>query len=629
MNIRGTLLLAAALVLAAPPPPAYADLADPADAWHVAELRLAEAHRTSRGAGVIVAVLSDGVDAHRDLAGALLPAVQIAPAAGTEHRGTFAAGLIASRGDGRKGLLGVAPEAKILPVNIGADAKARDAAAVARGIDAAVAAKAGVIVLPDPNTDQTVDLGRAIRTAIAAGAVVVAPAGLTWPLRPSVGNFPGVVSVAGTKRDGSPATTLVGDSLDLDLVAPGDTLVVPAKLALGDEYIDSGGAELAPAVVAGVAALVRAEFPALAPQDVVRRLTLPGKRRHTLERGWGPVDPVASLTTALPALPAPVALPTGDVRDRQWYLDALRIPDAHRLALGAGVTVGLIGNSVRAEHPDLAGRVDKPVWIDTKGRVRPGAMPDPYDLVGTGTASIIVAQHNMLGVAPSARLIAVDSAAPAATGVVPALRWLVEHQVKVAVIPGGALDAASAEAVRDAVRRDVVVVRPADDRNTPVPGLLTVVGVGGDGRVESDGLRVDLAAPGGLLTVASSSTATPYTVAASPSAPAAAFVAGVVALQRSADPALTGADAVNRLLQTATAGKGYGRGLVDPVAALTSTLPAVAGHPLGDPGPPAADGASPTGIRWWIVAAGAAVMVLFLAAVGTLLLVSRRARPRR
>jgi type VII secretion-associated serine protease mycosin len=83
----------------------------------------------SKGSGVTVAVLDSGVNARLpELSGAVLPGADM-NGDGTDGRrdldpwdgghGTGMAGLIAAQGTGPTGLVGVAPEAKILPVRMG------------------------------------------------------------------------------------------------------------------------------------------------------------------------------------------------------------------------------------------------------------------------------------------------------------------------------------------------------------------------------------------------------------------------------------------------------------------------------------------------------------------------------
>ena len=90
--------------------------------WYLSRLDIAAAHRVSEGEGVTVAVIDTGVYTDRaDLKGAVLPGFDVtASGAGLEDElghGTAMAGIIAARGQsGDRGLLGMAPRSKILPI---------------------------------------------------------------------------------------------------------------------------------------------------------------------------------------------------------------------------------------------------------------------------------------------------------------------------------------------------------------------------------------------------------------------------------------------------------------------------------------------------------------------------------
>ncbi len=146
-SVRGgaALLLATAFsVLPATTAPAHADTIR-ARQWGLEALHTDEAWRTTKGAGVTVAVLDTGVDAeHPDLEGSVLPGHDlIGFGAGRGDRawarhGTAMAGIIAGHGhgpDGEDGVLGIAPEAEILPVRVILESrdKARDKARKSRG----------------------------------------------------------------------------------------------------------------------------------------------------------------------------------------------------------------------------------------------------------------------------------------------------------------------------------------------------------------------------------------------------------------------------------------------------------------------------------------------------------------
>lgn len=655
--VAATVLCCLGLVLVAVP--AHADLAQPADAWHPQFLNLAEAHRHSTGAGVTVALLGGDVAEHRDLRGALLPAVGFVDK-GEEGKtagdDTPAAGVLAARGDGRNGLLGVAPGAKVLPVRIAANRhEVASASAVAKGILVAVERGAKVICVTPYRVEESGELASAVRRAVAAGVVVVAPIG---PGGDRSGlDLPGVVMVDSIDRQGR-SSAVVPPVLAVDIYAPGENIVFPVSFPDQDAYVADGGAELAAAIVAGTAALVRGRYPDLSAADVIRRLATTradAAPRRDPERGWGVVNPVAALTAELFPLPAydgrPAAPSSSSVspRDRQWYLDAFQVPHAHRLTRGRGVLVGMVVDNVSrvdGDHPDLRGQVETGTWVDQSGKIRTDPLPEEIrryqdsDLGGyTGAAGMIVAKgaEGLLGVAPEARVVAITCTTCIDRDVVGAgVRWLVDRGVRVVVLAADQL--AAVDAIRYALSRDVVVVAAVSaDGNVP-RGVVTVAGIGrGDAASLVQG-RPAIAAPGKGLYVASDRAIQRdgYTLSVVESdLTAAAYVAGAVALVRAQHPELGVASVVNRLLATAvpaTPGSGAGgqhkRGIVDPFAAVTAEVAPVAVNPLGDPGPPepslpgpgSAEGRSP----WLLTAAGTVVLLLLMAGGAAAVLVWRR-----
>jgi type VII secretion-associated serine protease mycosin len=351
------------------------------DQWHLDTLDLAAAHAVSRGEGVTVGLVGAGVDAgHPDLHRNLLRGMDLVepenPDAWTPTAsGTGLAGIIAGHGNrltdqepGNRGVLGIAPAATILPVRVtGPELTDREAVErAADGIEQAVAGGAQVICYVAVRASQDL-FGEAVAAARAADVVLVAAAGdrpgpqqVWYPAAD-----PAVVAAAAVDQDGQLAQEAVSGP-QVTLAAPAVDLVTTAPEA---GYAEHSGSALAAAVIAGAAALVRAEFPELTADQVVHRLVATaadaGPAGRDEQYGHGVLDLVAALTADVPP-PSPDPTAGADRPDGAGPRPPE--PDFGRLgpvvlALTAGVVIAgsavLVGRRVRDR------------------RRSPAAVPDP------------------------------------------------------------------------------------------------------------------------------------------------------------------------------------------------------------------------------------------------------------
>ncbi|MEU9251537.1 type VII secretion-associated serine protease mycosin [Streptomyces sp. NPDC048270] len=328
--VRGAAALAVAAVLtAAAASPAAADTIRDRQ-WGLLALRAEEAWGTTRGDGVTVAVLDTGVDAsHPDLAGQVLEGADlIGMGAGRGDRswarhGTAMAGIIAGHGHGPgrgQGVLGVAPQARILPVRVILEegdpgrAQARDSkgGALAEGIRWAADHGADVINLSlgDDSDSAHHEAGEdeAVQYALAKGVVVVASAGnggesgdrVSYPAA-----YPGVIAVAAVDRRGRKAKFSTRNWYST-VSAPGVDVVIADP---DRSYYEGWGTSAAAAFVSGAVALVKAAHPDLSPAQIKKLLEdtasdSPAGGRDDA-RGHGMVDPAAALQVAEAVQPEP------------------------------------------------------------------------------------------------------------------------------------------------------------------------------------------------------------------------------------------------------------------------------------------------------------------------------------
>jgi hypothetical protein len=290
--------------------------------WWLSALHVTQAQQTTQGAGVTIALLDTGVDpAQPDIAGSVIAGPDLTNSGekpGSQFygiHGTAMASLIVGHGHGpgnADGVLGVAPAAKLLSVRVALDAAdpLLDDSTIVSGLPNAIAAGiryavnngAQVIDLPldpgqsvnnlvatptpapAPNTpltpieaaQQTAAGGSpaeqsAVSYALSKGVVLVAPggdngAGTDDPNFPA--DYPGVISVGAFDSTFTKAPFSSHQSyVTLTAAGSGMTAAIPTG------YTTVSSTSAASAIVTGIAALIKSQYPELTPAQVSQALT--------------------------------------------------------------------------------------------------------------------------------------------------------------------------------------------------------------------------------------------------------------------------------------------------------------------------------------------------------------------
>ncbi|MDG4807473.1 type VII secretion-associated serine protease mycosin [Micromonospora sp. WMMD1120] len=301
--------------------------------WALRRLEPSSAWPLSRGAGVTVAVIDSGVSAtHPLLKGQVLEGRDFNNLPANQGQcdeaghGTLIAGIIAGREGAGVPFSGVAPAARILPIRVlpqlGDVSDEQLPAEIAAAIDWAVAQGADVINLSLTTIPQP-ELTAAVERALAKRVVLVAAAGnrsensQNRPGYPAA--YPGVIAVGGVdEQGGHVGTSISGDYVDI--AAPGLNIVGPAPRGDGYRAVPDGGTSYAAAYVSGTAALVRAAYPQLTPQQVAERLERTADNPpegHNADIGYGMVNPYRAVSSLLGtrANPPAGAIPAPAPRD--------------------------------------------------------------------------------------------------------------------------------------------------------------------------------------------------------------------------------------------------------------------------------------------------------------------------
>jgi hypothetical protein len=305
--------------------------------WWLRALQVTQAWRSGQGAGVTVAVLSDGVAPGESfLAGSVIGGPDYTRSGRSARSpyygllGTSLASLIAGNGQsdysdkGIRPVEGVAPAARVLSVRVTlspgdplwSDNRVTERLpdAIASGIRYAVSQGASVIDLPaDPGLhDPAIASGSsaarggssaersAVAYAVSRGVLLVAPAGDNGQAGDAAdypAAYPGVIAVGAFGRKFVKAAYSSRQPY-VTLTAAGEGVTAASR----NGFLTMNSTCAAAAIVAGIAALIRSEFPNLTAAQVRLAMT-----HSTVYRGmsglldgsgYGTVNAERAITTA-------------------------------------------------------------------------------------------------------------------------------------------------------------------------------------------------------------------------------------------------------------------------------------------------------------------------------------------
>jgi type VII secretion-associated serine protease mycosin len=323
-----------ALATSVPAAAAPADSVRDQQQWVLDMLAVPSAWSVTEGANVTVAVIDSGVNPDvSDLDGAVTTGsdfTDLNTSSSNPHwgqHGTWMASIIAGRGNGDDdGIIGVAPEAKILSIRVIPDMndpgyKKYDTEPegqiqdeLADGIRQAVSRHAQVISMSIGYSAPSAAVRAALQYAYDHGVVLVASAGNSgdndeqhsaragahgWAPVSFPAEYPGVLSVGAVNMAKQPASFSSGN-LSVKVAAPGEGVPAQGNNGL---YYTVNGTSPACALVAGVAALIKSRYPSISPGQVMEALTttayqpVPGGGYNVLT-GFGVVNAAAALAEA-------------------------------------------------------------------------------------------------------------------------------------------------------------------------------------------------------------------------------------------------------------------------------------------------------------------------------------------
>jgi type VII secretion-associated serine protease mycosin len=279
---------------------------------------------TTEGKGITIAVIDTGVDGSvPDLAGAVSGGVDFSGhgsangqtpvgAADDSSHGTMVASLAAGRGTaGGAGVIGSAPQAKILSISIGFGSAATNSdEQIAEAVTWAVNHGANVInmSLTRNTLAWPTSWDKAFLYAMDHNVVIVAAAGNRGSGTTEVGapaTMPGVLTVAGVDRNEHASVDASAQGITIGVSAPSEQLLGAVP---GGQYVQWEGTSGSTPIVSGIVALVMASHPGMSAANVINRIvktaTDAGAKGVDPIYGYGLVNAAAAVRNKVPSVTA-------------------------------------------------------------------------------------------------------------------------------------------------------------------------------------------------------------------------------------------------------------------------------------------------------------------------------------
>lgn len=271
--------------------------------WHLTKIQAPSAWDTTKGSGIVVALLDTGTNcSHPDLAVNCVAGWNVVSNnndfSDVNGHGTLTAGTVAEVGNNSIGSAGVAFEAKIMPIRITNDPSGYAYwSDVTNGI--IYAADHGAKVVTNSYHSS---VGSSVQSAASylrsKGGIFFAAAGNEATLQ-TISNPASVITVAATdSTDNRASWSNYGDEVDIS--APGVNISTTSS---SGGYASASGTSFSTPITAGVAALMFAANPKLTPDQVENILKSTANDLGTSGwdqyYGWGRVNAALAVASAV------------------------------------------------------------------------------------------------------------------------------------------------------------------------------------------------------------------------------------------------------------------------------------------------------------------------------------------